>query len=83
MSLGATDRSRTGSVWERVDKDVITTFVPEAPDDRERRARVVWLLAVGVARLLVGEGTVKAGVDLSADVRVTTTIARRGGGDES
>ena len=69
-----------------MDKDVTVTFVPEAPDDRARLDRVVRLLAVAVARLLADDaatGAVKAGVDLSADVRVTTTIARPGGGDES
>lgn len=62
------------------------TFVPEAPDDRERRDGLVRLLAVGVARLLADEAATGAGnadVDLSADVRVTTTTARPGGGDES
>ncbi len=69
-----------------MDKDVTATFVPETPDDRTRRDRVIRLLAVGTARLLADDaatGTVKDGVDLSADVRVTTTTARPGGGDES
>lgn len=69
-----------------MDKRVTATFVPEAPDDREHRDRLVRLLAVGVARLLADQAAtvaVNAGVDLSADVRVTTTTARPGGGDES
>ena len=64
-----------------MDKDVTITFARQGADDRERRDRVVQLLALGVARVLAG--TAKADVDLSADVRVTTTTARPGAGDES
>ena len=67
-----------------MDKDVTVNVVAESAHDRERRSRLVRLLAVGVARLLAVEsGAVKSDVDLSADVRVTTTTARAGGGDES
>ncbi len=65
-----------------MDKDVVATFVTENPNDRERQARLVQLLAMGVARLIEG-AAVKPVVDLSADVRVTTTTARPGAGDES
>ncbi len=67
-----------------MDRDVTTTFLPDVAVDHERRDRVVGLLALGVARLLAGNGSAaKPNVDLSADVRVTTTTARSGGGDES
>jgi hypothetical protein len=67
-----------------VDRDVTTNFFPGSADDRGRRARIVGLLAVGVARLLASDaGGANPAVDLSADVRVTTATARPGGGDES
>jgi hypothetical protein len=65
-----------------VGKDVIATILPATADDEPRYVRVVALLAAGVARLLADD-VVKPGVDLSPDVRVTTTTARPGGGDES
>lgn len=67
-----------------MDKYVSITFARQGADDCERRDRVVQLLALGVARVLAGKARAgKAGVDLSADVRVTTTTARPGAGDES
>ena len=67
-----------------MDKDVTITFARQGADDRERRDRVVQLIALGVARVLANEARAgKADVDLSADVRVTTTTARPGAGDES
>ena len=64
-----------------MDRDVTVTLLTETAEDAQRRERVVRLLAAGVNRLL-GD-PVKAGVDLSPDVRVTTTTARPGGGDGS
>jgi hypothetical protein len=64
-----------------VEKDVTVTILPETADDGPRYVRVVAILAAGVARLL--SDPVKPAVDLSPDVRVTTTTARPGGGDES
>ena len=69
-----------------MDKDVTIALLPETAEDADRRYRLVRLLAAGVERLLAGRDiteTVKNSVDLSPDLRVTTTTARPGGGDES
>lgn len=63
-------------------KDITAAILPGDADDGPRRSRFVAILAVGVVRLLADDA-VKSNVDLPADIRVTTTTARPGGGDES
>ena len=66
-----------------MDKDVTASFLPECADDRLRYARIVAILATGLVRLLAADcAGVNPAVDLSPDVRVTTTTARPGAGDK-
>ena len=67
-----------------MDKDVTVTFLPECAGDGRRYDRVVAILATGLVRLLAADcAGVNPAVDLSPDVRVTTTTALPGGGDKS